>query len=130
MAALAAIMVGALCHPAPAPPYRTSYGSTCRSSGANNLEICRVSPRQFNSLDRIKSTCRLVGCRAAVSRTNDVGIAVEVTKSAVKLGVKDGEVAEAIKAIVPGSDGRITKEVERLLQAVGKDRLEKVTQNW
>ena len=68
-----------------------------------------------------------MGCRAAASRTNDVEIAVEVKKSAVKHGGKDGEIAEAIKAIVPGNDGRITKEVERLLHAVGKDRLEKVT---
>ena len=115
-------MVGALCHPAPLPP----YGSTCRL-GASNLEIRRNSPRQFTSVDRITSTCRLVGCRAAASRTNDAEIAVEVVKSAVKRGGKDGDVADAIKAIVPANDGRITKEVERLLHAVGKDRLEKVT---
>ena len=62
-----------------------------------------------------------------MSQTNDVEAATEVIKSAVKHGVKGGEVAGAIEAVVLENDGRITKEVEEFLHAVGKDRLEKVT---
>ena len=126
-AAVAATMAGALCHPAPLAPYRTRYGSGCRSSGSDTLEICRISPRQSYSIELRKSTCRPISCRAAVSQTNDVEAATEVIKSAVKHGVKGGEVAGAIEAVVLENDGRITKEVEEFLHAVGKDRLEKVT---
>ena len=69
----------------------------------------------------------MIVCRPAVSGAKEVETAVEVIRTAVKGGVNDGDVAEAIEAVVIENDGRITKEVEQFLHAVGKDRLQKVT---